>query len=257
MKVTLIGAGPGDPELMTVKGIKRLQEADVVLYDRLVGDGVLSMIPSTAEKIGVGKHADNHPVPQEEIGRLLVAKAKQGLHVVRLKGGDPFVFGRGGEELELLVENGIPFEVVPGISSAVASGIYSGIPLTHRDYSSSLHILTGHAKRNGELDIDFASLARIKGTIVVLMSVASLKKICDGFLDAGMDRNIPAVIVENITLENQRKFLGTLGTLHELSQNNRVTSPAVVLIGHVCTLSHKLDWVSRLNLHPQAERNIK
>ncbi len=257
MKVTLIGAGPGDPELMTLKGIKRLQEADVVLYDRLVGDGVLSMISEKAEKICVGKHANNHPVPQEEIGRLLVEKAKQGLHVVRLKGGDPFVFGRGGEELELLAENGIPFEVIPGISSAVASGIYSGIPLTHRDYSSSLHILTGHAKRNGELDIDFASLARVKGTIVVLMSVAALKKICDGFLDAGMDREVPAAIVENITLPNQRKLLGTLGTLYELSQNHQVTSPAVVIIGHVCTLSDKLDWVLRKNLHSSSERNIK
>ena len=231
MKVTLIGAGPGDPELMTVKGIKLLQEADVVLYDRLVGDGVLALIPEAAEKICVGKHVDNHPIPQGEIGRILVERARRGLHVVRLKGGDSFVFGRGGEELELLAENDIPFEVVPGISSAVASGIYSGIPLTHRDYSSSLHILTGHAKKNGELDIDFASLA-------------------------GMNGNMPAAIVENITLEHQRKTLGTLGTLYELSRNKRVASPAVVIIGHVCALSDKLDWVAaRLNHHPQPTRS--
>ena len=242
MKVTLIGAGPGDPELMTVKGIKRLAEADVVLYDRLVGDGVLALTPQTAEKICVGKHVDHHPIPQEQIGQLLLEKAKLGLNVVRLKGGDPFVFGRGGEELELLARHGIPFEVVPGISSAIASGIYSGIPLTHRDYSSSLHVLTGHARKDGNLDIDFKSLVAIKGTIVVLMSAASLEKICNGFLDAGMDRDTPAAIVENITLESQRKTLGTLGTLNELSQQKRITSPAVVIIGEVCKLSGELDW---------------
>lgn len=246
MKVTLIGAGPGDPELMTVKGIRLLKEADVVLYDRLVGVRILDMIPEKAEKICVGKHVDRHPVPQEEIGRILLAKAKQGLNVVRLKGGDPFVFGRGGEELELLAEHGIPFEVVPGISSALASGIYSGIPLTHRDYSSSLYIITGHAQKNGELDIDFQSLAKMNGTIVVLMSVASLEKICDGFLNAGMDETMPVAIIENISLETQRKTLATLGTLHETAKRNQVRSPAVVIIGSVCTLSDKLDWVAAI-----------
>ena len=241
MKVTLIGAGPGDPELMTVKGIKRLREAEVVLYDRLVDERILAMIPEHAEKICVGKHVDCHPVPQEEIGRLLVEKARRGLHVVRLKGGDPFVFGRGGEELELLAENGIPFEVVPGISSAIASGVYSGIPLTHRDYSSSLHIISGHAKKNGELDIDFKSLAGMNGTIVVLMSVASLEKICDGFLRAGMDENMQAAIVENISRENQRKFVGTIGTLLDIAGRERIESPAVVIVGRVCALSDKLD----------------
>ena len=242
MKVTLIGAGPGDPELLTVKAVKRLKEADVVLYDRLIGNGILDLIPETTEKICVGKHVDHHPIPQEQIGLLILEKARLGLNVVRLKGGDPFVFGRGGEELELLAENGIPFEVVPGISSAIASGIYSGIPLTHRNYSSSLHILTGHAKKDGNLDIDFKSLVTLKGTIVILMSVASLAKICNGFLDVGMDGNTPAAIVENITLDTQRKTLGTLGTLHELSQKKRITSPAVVIIGDVCKLSEKLDW---------------
>lgn len=241
MKVTLIGAGPGDPELMTVKAVKRLSEAEVVLYDRLVGRDILEMVPEKAEKICVGKHANDHPVPQEEIGRLLIEKARQGFNVVRLKGGDPFVFGRGGEELELLAENGIPFEVVPGISSAFAVGTYAGIPLTHRNYSSSLHVISGHAKRNGELEIDFKSLAGIKGTIVVLMSVASLEKICNGFLDAGMDRDMPAVIVEKISRPDQRKYPGTIGTLPEIAAQKQVESPAVVLIGQVCTLSDKLD----------------
>lgn len=247
MKVTLIGAGPGDPELMSVKGIRLLKEADVVLYDRLVGEDILAMIPGTAEKICVGKHANRHPVPQEEIGRLLLEKATRGMNVVRLKGGDPFIFGRGGEELELLAEHGIPFEVVPGISSATASGVYAGIPLTHRDYSSSLHIITGHAKKNGELDIDFHSLTKTNGTIVVLMSVASLKKITDGFLHAGMDAEMPAAIIENISWNSQRKFIATLATLHETATHNAVQAPSVVIIGRVCLLSEKLDWFPGTN----------
>ena len=242
MKVTLIGAGPGDAELMTIKGMKRLQQADVVLYDRLVGTEIISMIPESAEKICVGKHASRHPVPQEEIGRLLLSRAKQGLHVVRLKGGDPFIFGRGGEELEILAENNIPFEVIPGVSSSIAAGAYAGIPLTHRDYSSSLHIITGHAQKNGELDIDFKSLTQMKGTIVILMSVATLEKICVRFLDAGMDEATPAAVVENATLENQRTIIGTLGTIFELSQRYHLVSPAVVVLGKVCDLSRKLDW---------------
>lgn len=243
MKVTLIGAGPGDWELLTLKAINRLKEADVVLYDRLVGDEIIDLIPESAEKICVGKHANRHPIPQEEIGRLLIDKARRGLHVVRLKGGDPFVFGRGGEELELLHEHGIPFEVVPGVSSATAAGIYAGIPLTHRDHSSSLHIITGHAKKNGELDIDFDALSRLKGTIVILMGVATLGKICRRFLNAGMNADMPAAIIENATLKQQRKFVGTVGTLCRMAKESNVASPAVVIIGEVCRLSEKLDWV--------------
>jgi uroporphyrinogen III methyltransferase/synthase len=225
---------------MTVKGLNQLKQADVVLYDRLVGEEIISMIPDTVEKICVGKHTGKHPVPQEEIASLLISKAKQGLHVVRLKGGDPFVFGRGGEELEILYENNIPFEVIPGVSSAIAAGVYSGIPLTHRDYSSSLHIITGHAKKNGQLDIDFKALAGLNGTIIILMGIAALKNICTGFLEAGMNPQTPAAIVENATLKTQRKFIGTLETLFELSQQNYVISPSVVIIGNVCTLSDKL-----------------
>ncbi|MDR3197326.1 MAG: uroporphyrinogen-III C-methyltransferase [Planctomycetaceae bacterium] len=240
MKVTLIGAGPGDAELMTIKGLNRLKQADVVLYDRLVGEDIISIIPDTVEKICVGKHTGKHPVSQEEIASLMISKAKQGLHVVRLKGGDPFVFGRGGEELEILYENNIPFEVIPGVSSPIAAGVYAGIPLTHRDYSSSLHIITGHAKKNGQLDIDFKRLAGLNGTFVILMGIASLENICTGFLEAGMDGQTPAAIVENATLKSQRKFVGTLKTLFELSQRNHVVSPSVVIIGAVCTLSDKL-----------------
>ncbi|MDR2754291.1 MAG: uroporphyrinogen-III C-methyltransferase [Planctomycetaceae bacterium] len=240
MKVTLIGAGPGDAELMTIKGWNRLKQADVVLYDRLVGEDIISMIPETVEKICVGKHAGKHPVSQEEIGSLLISKAKQGLNVVRLKGGDPFVFGRGGEELEILYENNIPFEVIPGVSSSIAAGVYAGIPLTHRDYSSSLHILTGHVKKNGQLDIDFKALAGFNGTLIILMGIAALENICTGFLEAGMDRQTPAAIIENATLKTQRKFIGTLETLFELSKQNNLVAPSVVIIGAVCALSEKL-----------------
>ena len=248
MKVTLIGAGPGDAELMTIKAVNCLKQADVILYDRLVGDEIVAMIPDSVEKISVGKHANRHPVPQEEIGQLLLDKAKQGLHVVRLKGGDPFVFGRGGEELELLQEHGIPFEVIPGISSAMAAGVYAGIPLTHRDYSSSLHIITGHAKKNGELDIDFDALTRLKGTIVVLMGVATLERICQSFMSAGMNPDMPVAIVENATLECQRKWIATMGTLCQLADENKIVPPAVVIIGAVCQLAEKLDWISNIAL---------
>ena len=162
-KVILVGAGPGDPGLLTVKGREALQKAEVVVYDRLVGSAILAMMPEKAEKIDVGKAAAHHTVPQWQINQILLEKAREGKVVVRLKGGDPFVFGRGGEELELLEENGIPFEEIPGITSAVAAPAYAGIPVTHRDFCSSLHIITGHAKAGAELTIDFDALVRKRG----------------------------------------------------------------------------------------------
>lgn len=244
MRVTLVGSGPGDIGLMTVRGVERLQEADVVLYDRLIGDGLLRLIPDGAEKINVGKNTNDHPVPQDEINRILVAKAKQGLRVVRLKGGDPFVFGRGGEELEALAEQGIPFEVVPGISSSIAAAAYAGIPVTHRDYTSSLHIITGHGKKNSDPDINFEALVKLNGTLVFMMSVASLAYICEECVAAGMDSATPAAIIENATRSRQRKFLGTLATLPGIARENDVVSPSVIIIGKVCELSDKLDWFS-------------
>ncbi len=245
MKVTLVGAGPGGKGLLTLKGLEVLQTADVVLYDRCVGEDVLSVISSSAEKIDVGKHAGNHPVPQNEINELLLKKAQQGKNVVRLKGGDPFVFARGGEELELLAENNIPFEVVPGVSSAIASAAYAGIPLTHRDYVSSFHVITAHAKNNEEPDIDFDSLVKLNGTLVFLMGVATIGDICDGCISAGMDKGMPAAIVENATMNSQRKFLGTVAALPEITRANNVKSPAVIIIGKVCKFSARYDWFSR------------
>ncbi len=243
--VTLIGAGPGDSGLLTLKGAKKLKEADVVLYDRLVGDEIISMIPESAEKIDVGKNAGNHPIPQWEINELILSKGRLGLNVVRLKGGDPFVFGRGGEELELLVENQIDFEVVPGISSSIAGGTYAGIPVTHRDFTSSVHIITGHAKANGCVSIDYESLVRLNGTLVFMMGVSALREICQGLINAGMESSMPAAIIENATLPCQRKFVGDLETLFVMAKENNVISPAVIIVGKVCTLSDTLDWFSR------------
>ena len=174
-KVWLAGAGPGDEGLLTLKTAELMKTADVIVYDALISPEILSRIPTEKETIYVGKHSGNHPVPQEEINQILVREAKKGKRVLRLKGGDPFVFGRGGEELELLLKEGIPFEVVPGITSSVAVPAYAGIPVTHRDYTSSFHVITGHARKDGKLSIDFDSLVKLNGTLVFLMSVASIK----------------------------------------------------------------------------------
>lgn len=245
MMVTLIGAGPGDKGLLTLKGAERIQSADVILYDRFVGEEILAMVPDAAEKIDVGKNAGRHPVPQDIINRLLLEKAQQGLNVVRLKGGDPFVFGRGGEELKLLSENNVPFEVVPGVTSAIAGAAYAGIPVTHRDYVSSLHIITGHAKNNENPNINYDALVRANGTLVFMMGVAAIKEICAGCIAAGMDKDMPAAIVENATASAQRKFIGTVETLPVLALENTVESPAVIIIGKVCSLSGHYDWFSK------------
>ena len=244
-KVYLVGAGPGDGGLMTLKGKTLISKADVIVYDRLVGPEIMEMIPADAEKIDVGKNAGNHPVPQHEINRILLDQAKAGKVVVRLKGGDPFVFGRGGEELELLEENGIDFEVVPGITSSIAAAAYGGIPVTHRDFCSSLHIITGHAKAGAELKIDFDALVRLKGTLVFMMSVSTVDRIADGLIKAGMDSEMPAAIVERGTMPGQRTFTAPLSQICEVVRENNVKSPAVILVGKVCSLSDKFDWFDK------------
>ena len=245
MPVTLVGAGPGEKGLLTLKGAQRIREADVVLYDRFVCEEILAMIPPAAERINVGKNAGNHPVPQAEINRLLLEKARQGRKVVRLKGGDPFVFGRGGEELELLVEHGIPFEVVPGVTAAVAGAAYAGIPVTHRDYASSFHVITGQGKNNETPDINYRALVSLGGTLVFMMGVAVIGEICAGCIAAGMDGDMPAAIVENAASGAQRKFVGTVGTLPSIAREMAVQSPAVTIIGKVCRLSGRFDWHGR------------
>jgi len=245
MKVTLVGAGPGGVGLLTVKGLETLQSADVVLYDRFVSDDILAAIPDSAEKIDVGKHAGSHPVPQDMINNLLLEKARLGKNVVRLKGGDPFVFARGGEELELLVENDIPFEVVPGVTSAIAAATYAGIPITHRDYASSFHVITAHAKNNEHIDIDYDALVKLNGTLVFLMGSTAIGDICEKCAAAGMDKDMPAAVVENAATNSQRKFLGTIATLPEIARINNVKSPAVIIIGKVCRFSTRYDWFDR------------
>lgn len=247
-KVWLVGAGPGDPGLLTVKAAKLLQQADVVVYDRLVSENILSQIPAGTKRIDVGKNVGHHPVPQSEINRILLREAQEGSLVVRLKGGDPFVFGRGGEELELLQEQGVPFEVVPGITSSIAAPAYAGIPVTHRDFCSSVHIITGHAKVGETLRLDFDALVRLNGTLVFMMSVGHAEDLADGLLSAGMPETMPAAIVENGTRPNQRRFITTVGALKETIDENRVQSPAVLLVGKVCALGNTFGWYDELPL---------
>lgn len=248
-KVTLVGAGPGDPGLLTVKGMEALQRAEVVVYDRLVSPAVLELIPPGARRIDVGKQSNHHIVPQHQINQLLLSEALAGHNVVRLKGGDPFVFGRGGEELEVLAGGGVDFEEIPGVTSAVAAAAYGGIPVTHRDYASSLHIITGHAKEGASLDIDFEALVRAGGTLVFLMGVTAMPAIVKGLLDAGMDSATPAAMIECGTLPAQRRCDAVLATLSERALEMGIHSPALIVVGGVCALASKLCWFERLPLH--------
>lgn len=247
-KVWLIGAGPGDIGLLTLRGKEVLEQAEVVVYDALVGQSILSMIPDTAERINAGKRSGDHTLPQEEINLLLLNKAMQGKRVVRLKGGDPFLFGRGGEELELLTENNIPYEIVPGVTSAFAVPAYNGIPVTHRDICSSVHIITGHRKRGQALSLNFKALCDMHGTLVFLMGIAALPDICQGLLNAGMDPKTPAAVLERGTTASQKRVIGTIGTLTSLCSQQTVRTPAIIVVGDVCALSERFAWYEKLPL---------
>ena len=247
-KVWLVGAGPRDAGLFTLKGKEVLNQADVVVYDSLVGQGIMTMIPSRAKKINVGKRASNHTMPQEQINEVLLREAKKGQKVVRLKGGDPFLFGRGGEELELLEEEQIPYEIVPGVTSPISVPAYNGIPVTHRDYCSSVHIITGHKKAGAEYDIDFEALVRTKGTLVFLMGVTALSDICQGLLKAGMDREMPAAILQKGTTARQKRIVATVSTLAEEVRRQGIETPAIIVVGKVCALADKFSWYEKLPL---------
>lgn len=238
--VCLVGAGPGDPGLMTLKGAQRLSKAEVVVYDRLVGPEILDMIPENAERIDVGKTAGSHPVPQQEIGSILVRKAKEGRFVVRLKGGDSFVFGRGGEEIGILAENGVPFEVVPGITSAIAGPACAGIPVTHRDHCASFHVIAGHRRENGDICVDYEALARAGGTLVFLMAVENAPRIAAGLIAAGMGPDMPCAMIENATLPNQRRLISTLERIETDMIEAHIAPPALFVVGTVCTIPEKL-----------------
>lgn len=247
-KVWLVGAGPSGAELLTSKAKKVIGQADAVVYDALIGQSVLDIIPETAEKIYVGKRAGHHSMPQEEINRLLLSLARQGKRTVRLKGGDPFLFGRGGEELELLWQHQIPFEVVPGVTSATAVPAYFGIPVTHRGLASSVHIITGHQKENEPLQINYQALTEAGGTLVFLMGTKSLHNITSGLLKAGMNPDMPAAILQRGAGGGQKKISGTLSTLEQEAERQGVLTPAVIVVGEVVRLGERFGWYERLPL---------
>ncbi len=247
-KVWLVGAGPSDSGLFTLKGKDVLEKADVVVYDKLVGQGILNFIPKDCRKIYVGKEAGNHPVPQDKINKIILDEAIRGNKVVRLKGGDPFLFGRGGEELELLIENNIKFEIVPGITSAISVPAYAGIPVTHRDFTSSLHIITGHTKKDSSPDIDFKSLVKLNGTLVFLMGVSSLDIICSSLIKEGMDKSMPAAIIQSGTTSKQKTVLSTIEKLSIEAKEKNIKTPGLIIIGKVASLHSKFSWIENLSL---------
>jgi uroporphyrinogen III methyltransferase/synthase len=244
-KVYLVGAGPSDAGLLTIRGQQLLLQADVVVYDRLAGESILLMIPEGTETIDVGKRAGHHTMQQEQINRVLLEKAQEGKIVVRLKGGDPFLFGRGGEELELLVQNGIPFEIVPGVTSAISVPAYNGIPVTHRDCTSSLHIITGHARKGKPLTIDFEALVRLNGTLVFLMGVSHLSDICRGLLEAGMKPETPAAVLQQGTTADQRRVTATVATLQQEAEREQIGTPAIIVVGDVCSYAEQFSWAEQ------------
>ncbi|MCD1296257.1 uroporphyrinogen-III C-methyltransferase [Methanocella sp. CWC-04] len=237
-KVYLIGAGPGDPELLTRKAERILKEADIILYDALVSEGIKELFNKKAKLIDVGKRADNHTYPQAEINQMLVDFAIDGYNVARIKGGDPYVFGRGGEEAEELLKNSISVEVVPGISSAIAAPAYAGIPVTHREYSSSLTVITGHEDpTKGESALNFKALAKMQGTIVILMGIKRLKDNVDALISGGKSPDTPVAIIEKGTMPDQRLTTGTLGSIVSIAAERKIEAPAVIVIGDVVRLS--------------------
>jgi uroporphyrin-III C-methyltransferase/precorrin-2 dehydrogenase/sirohydrochlorin ferrochelatase/uroporphyrin-III C-methyltransferase len=240
--VYLVGAGPGDPELLTVKAQRLLQAADVVVYDRLVSPAILDLIPAGTSRIYVGKASGRHSMPQTDINELLLNLARKGHQVVRLKGGDPFVFGRGSEEAQHLACHGVRFEVVPGITSAAACSAYAGIPLSHRGLARSVRFVTGHCRADQPLELDWRGLADPQTTLVFYMGLANLTQIRDGLLEAGMAAGTPVAFVENGTTPQQRRILTTLGELQKDAERHGVQAPALIIIGAVVAFAGELDW---------------
>jgi uroporphyrin-III C-methyltransferase len=254
-KVTLVGAGPGDPDLLTLKAARVLREAQVVLYDHLVGHEVLDFVPKQAHRIYVGKQSGCHTLSQEAIVELMLRLARSGRPVVRLKGGDPFIFGRGGEEAQALALAGVPFEVIPGVSAAQGAAASAGIPLTHRDHACTLVLTTGHLRGEGDLrtlDLDWPLLARPRQTVVIYMGVATLPVICEQLIGHGLAPDTPAAVVERATRPDQRTVDGTLETLPALARIHEVKAPALIVIGAVAQLhavlapsaTHAASWRS-------------
>lgn len=234
-KVYLVGAGPGDPELLTLRAARLLARAEVVVYDHLVGPGILDLLPASARRVYAGKEAGHHALPQEETNRLLIELAREGISVIRLKGGDPFIFGRGGEEMEALEAAGIACEIVPGITSAAGVGAYAGIPLTHRDHARTLIFTTGHLK-DGSPDLDWPALARPQQTVVIYMGLGALAIICQRLIEHGLDPATPGVVVQSASTSAQRTVHASIAELPDAVRDAGLKSPSLIVIGPVTGL---------------------
>ena len=240
-QVYLVGAGPGDPDLLTFRALRLMQKADVVVYDRLVSPQILELVRRDAEKIYVGKAKSNHTLPQDDINQLMVDEAKKGNRVVRLKGGDPFIFGRGGEEIQTLIQHGIEFQVVPGITAASGASSYAGIPLTHRDHAQSVVFATGHLK-NGTIDLNWPALAQKNQTAVFYMGLTGLPIICEKLIEHGLDTNTPIALVQSATTEEQAVLTGTLSDIVAKQEEAQLQPPTLVIVGSVVSLRNELNW---------------
>jgi uroporphyrin-III C-methyltransferase/precorrin-2 dehydrogenase/sirohydrochlorin ferrochelatase len=240
-EVFLVGTGPGDPDLLTLRALRCMQAADVVLYDNLVSEPIRALLPEGIERIYVGKERANHTMRQQSINALMVDLAQKGRRVLRLKGGDPFVFGRGGEEIETLAENGVPFQVVPGITAALGVAAYCGIPLTHRDYAQSVTFVTGHLK-DGSMDLDWVALARPRQTVVIYMGLLGLPVLCEQLIAHGRSAQTPAAVIQQGTQPTQRVVTATLATLAQRVQAEGLKPPTLIIVGEVVLLHDKLKW---------------
>ena len=243
-EVYLVGAGPGDPDLLTLRALRLMHKADVVLYDRLVSPEILLKLRPDAQKIYVGKRSADHAVPQETINEMLARLAKEGNRVLRLKGGDPFIFGRGGEELESLAAAGIPFQIVPGITAASGCASYAGIPLTHRDYSQSVRFLTGHTK-DGRVPLEWDILVKEQQTLVFYMGLAGLPHICDQLLKHGMSSTTPVAVIQQGTTQTQKVVVGNLDRIADMALEKEIEAPTIIIIGEVVKLQKSLSWFNR------------